>query len=181
VLGLFGLGLAGRSARRGVTGASATLSLHLEVFVHDALFVVIDKVLGDTAHAEDLGVDALAAFNGVFDLGQGLLVDLLQVHRQATSSVEATVAVVATEVFGFLVGEEHSGVVEVALAVVAPRALDELFDLGVVALLDHVCGAWMDGWMDGVAWWSEDVGGEVMKKGKQGRGLVKRRKEPPCM
>lgn len=141
-LGLFGLGLAGDGARRRVAGARATFSLHLEVLVHDPLFMGVNEVLRDTTHAENLGVDAFTAFNRVLDRRQGLLVDLLQVHRQAASSVEATVAVVATEVLCFLVGEEDSGVVEVALAVVTPRALDELLNLGVIALFDHDWGGW---------------------------------------
>jgi hypothetical protein len=61
-------------------------------------------------------------------------VDLLQTHREATGSVEATVAVVATEVLGFLVREEDSGVVKVALAVVAPRALDEAAEKKMTAV-----------------------------------------------
>jgi hypothetical protein len=151
VLRLFCLWLADFSPRRRVASSGATFGLHLEVLVHDPLFVGVNKVLRDTAHAEDLGVDTLAAFDGIFDASQSLFVDLLQVHRQATSSVEPTVAVVAPEVLCFLVGEEDSGVVEVALAVVTPRALDELLNLGVVALFDHDRGGWgwMDGWMDG--------------------------------
>jgi hypothetical protein len=143
-LGLFGLGLASDGARRRVAGACAAFGFHLEVLVHNALLVGVNKVLRDAAHAENLGVDTLAAFDGILDRRQSLFVDLLQVHRQATSSVEATVAVVATEVLCFLVGEEDSGVVEVALAVVTPRALDELLNLGVIALLDHACSGWMD-------------------------------------
>jgi hypothetical protein len=132
VLCLFCLGLAGFRARRRVASSGATFGLHLEVLVHDPLFLGVNKLLRDTAHTEDLGVDTLAAFDGIFDVSQSLFVDLLQVHRQATSSVEPTVAVVAPEVLCFLVGEEDSGVVEVALAVVTPRALDELLNIGVV-------------------------------------------------
>lgn len=138
-LGFLRLGLASDSARRRVAGSGAAFSLHLEILVQNTLLVRVNKVLRNAAHAEDLGVDTLAALNRIFDASQGLLMNLLQVHRQAASSVETTVAVVATEVLCFLVREEDSGVVEVALAVVTPRALDEFLNLGVVALLDHDC------------------------------------------
>jgi hypothetical protein len=66
---------------------------------------------------------------------------LLQVHEEATSSVKAPVAVVALEMLGFLVVDEDLLVVEVALAVVAPRARENVLDGGVVALLlGHGCG-----------------------------------------
>jgi hypothetical protein len=49
---------------------------------------------------------------------------------------------VALEVLGLLVLGEDAIIVEVALAVVAPRARDDLLDVGVVALflVDHGCG-----------------------------------------
>ena len=129
-------------ARRRVTSQSPAVSLLLEELVEDTLLVRLDELVGDAHHAEDFRLDILAAFDGVVDGSKGLLVHLLQVNLQTTRGVEATVALVALEVLGFLVGDEDFLVVEVALAVVAPRAVDELLDIGAVALflVHHGCG-----------------------------------------
>ena len=92
-------------------------------------------------HAEDFGLDALAAFHGVVEVGERRLVHLLQVDRQSASSVKATVAIVTLKVLCLLVRDQNLLVVEVALAVVAPRARENVLDGGVVALLlGHGCG-----------------------------------------
>jgi hypothetical protein len=63
------------------------------------------------------------------------------VHEEAASSVKAPVAMVALEMLGLLVVDEDLLVVEVALAVVAPGAGENVLDGGVVALLfGHGCG-----------------------------------------
>lgn len=56
--------------------------------------------------------------------------------------VEAATAALAFEVLGLLVVDQDLEVVEVALAVVAPRTSKDLLDVGVISLLlAHVDGA----------------------------------------
>jgi hypothetical protein len=127
--------------RRRIASLGPAVGLLLEEGGRDTLSVRFDELLWDAHHAEDFRLDVLAAFHGVVDDGEGDFVHLLQVHEEATSSVKAPVAVVALEMLGFLVVDEDLLVVEVALAVVAPRARENVLDGGVVALLlGHGCG-----------------------------------------
>ena len=141
-LALLGVGLSVALTRRRVASQGPTVGLLLEEFVQDALSVRIEELVGDAHHAKDFRLDVLAAVDGVVDGSEGGLVHLLQVDLQAAGSVKAAVAVVALEVLSLLVGDEDLLVVKVALAVVAPRARDDLLDVGLVALLlvAHVCG-----------------------------------------
>ena len=93
-------------------------------------------------HAEGFGLDVLAAFHCVVDVCKRRLVQSLQVNLQATSSVKAPVAMVALEVLRLLVLDQDLLVVEIALAVIAPWARDDVFDVRLASLLlvDHVCG-----------------------------------------
>jgi hypothetical protein len=129
-------------ARRRVTGQSPAIGLLLEELVEDTLPVRIKELVRDAHHAEDFGLDALATLDSVVDDSESLLVDLLQVNLQTAGGVEATIALLALEVLCFLVRDEDFLVVEVALAVVAPRARDDLLDIGTVALflVHHGCG-----------------------------------------
>ena len=55
--------------------------------------------------------------------------NLLYVNRQTTCGVESTGALITFEVFGLLVGNENLQVVEVSLAVEAPRSLELLVEV----------------------------------------------------
>jgi hypothetical protein len=140
-LALLRIGLSSLLAWWRVASRGPTVGFLFEELVEDTLAVRIKEVFRDAHHAEDLGLDSLAALDGILDGSQSLLVHLLQVNRQTSSGVETAVALVAFEVLGLLVRDEDFLVVEVALAVVAPRAGDKVFDVDAVALfLDHRCG-----------------------------------------
>ena len=122
-------------AGRGVTGGGKAVGLGLVEVLDDALVVLLDDILGDALNAEDLDLEALAVRQGVLNMRQGLLVDLVHVHRQAAGRVQPPAAAVAFEMLGLLVGDEQLQVLEVALAVVAPRPGQDFLDVGVTALL----------------------------------------------
>ena len=106
----------------------------------DPLFVLLLDVLGDTFHSEDLDVQALAVREGILDMRQGLLVDLVHVHGETYEERKCVLAVsddlagrlvgrwltsggvqtattsVAFEVFGLLMGDEKLQVLEITLA-----------------------------------------------------------------
>lgn len=129
-------------AWRRVASQSSVVGLLLEELVQDALSVRVEELLWDATHPEDFGVDVLAAFDGVLDNGEGCLVNLLQVDCKTARGVKPAVTMVALEVLGLLVLCKDTIIVEVALAVIAPRARDDLLDVGLVALflVHHGCG-----------------------------------------
>lgn len=49
----------------------------------DALVVLLENVVGDTLHAEDLDVEALAVGERILDGCEVFLVDLVHVHGEA--------------------------------------------------------------------------------------------------
>jgi hypothetical protein len=60
-------------------------------------------------------------------------------HPRTSSCIQAATAPIALEVLGLLVRDEDFEVVEVTLAVEAPRALELLLEIGVpLALLGHL-------------------------------------------
>lgn len=85
-------------------------------------------------HAENFDAWALAALDSVADFGDGCLVDLLRVYRQAISRIKSSGAVITVEVHLALVRLQHLLVVEVALTVVAPWPLKELLQRLSLAL-----------------------------------------------
>jgi len=55
--------------------------------------------------------------------------------------VQSATASVTLEVFGFLMRDENLQIIEVTLAVVAPRPSEDLLDIGVLSLaLAHAAG-----------------------------------------
>jgi hypothetical protein len=59
--------------------------------------------------------------------------------------VKSATASVTLEVFGFLMGDENLQIIEVTLAVVAPRPSEDLLDVRILSLaLAHIAGRlWM--------------------------------------
>jgi hypothetical protein len=170
-LALLRVRLSSLLARRRIASQGPTIGLLLEELVEDALPVRVEELVWDAHHAEDFGLNVLATFDGVVDGSEGLLVNLLQVNLQTTSGVEAAIAVVTLEVLCFLVRDEDFLVVKVALAVVAPRARDEVLDIGTVALflVHHGCGGGgvRCGWGGGGG--CEDVGKGVRRRDEDSR------------
>jgi len=118
LLGGLDLDLLGRAlgARRRVTGGGVALGLGGVEVLDDALVVLLQDVLGDALHAEDLDVQPLPVGQRVLDVVEVLLVHLVHVHRQAAGRVEPLAAPVAFEVLRLLVRDEELEVFEVALA-----------------------------------------------------------------
>ena len=103
--------------------------------LQDALCMCLNNVLGYSFHAEDLDVEACAIREGIIDCTQILLMNLAHVHAEAACGVEPPAASLTFEVLCLLMIYEDLEIVEVALAVVAPRSRKDFFDVGVVALL----------------------------------------------
>jgi len=82
VLDFLGRPLHGMPAGRISRGGGA-LSLGLVKVLDDALVVLLQDVLGDALHAEDLDVEAGAVGQGVLDALQRFFVDLVHVDREA--------------------------------------------------------------------------------------------------
>jgi hypothetical protein len=68
-------------ARRRVAGSGVSIGLCLVEVLNKALVVLLDNVLGDTLHTEDLDLETLSIRERIFDKGQRLLVDLIHMHR----------------------------------------------------------------------------------------------------
>lgn len=117
-----------KGAPREIAGAGLALGLLSEVLLGDLLVVGFDDVFGHSLHAEDLDVEVLAAWDGILDVGEVLLVNLAHVDGETSGSVQAAAAAVAFEVLCLLVGYQDLEVVKVALAVVAPWSLELLVD-----------------------------------------------------
>ena len=142
-----------------LAGRGSAVGLLLCVLGHDALVMGSHLRLWDALGTENLEINRLAAWEGIFDLFEDFLVDLLHVHAQAcfdvsassgklvrgekltAGGVEAPRASVTLEVFCLLVVDQDLEVIKVALAVVAPGPREEVIDLGVLALLlfGHGC------------------------------------------
>jgi hypothetical protein len=122
-------------ARLYVTRRDASVLLGLVVVLDDARSVLVEDVAGDTFHAEDFDIEALAVRQGIFDLCEGFLVDLVHVHGETAGSVETTSAAVAFKVLRLLVRDQKLEILKVSFAVVAPGAREDVLDVGVGALL----------------------------------------------
>jgi hypothetical protein len=85
-------------------------------------------------HAKNFDAWALAALDCVANAGDGCLVHLLGVHRQAIRRVKSSGTVLAVEVHFALVRLQHLLVIEVAVTVVAPRPREELLERLSLAL-----------------------------------------------
>lgn len=70
------------------------------------LVVLLDDILRNTLHTENLNVETLSVRKCIFDLLEGLLVHLVHVDRQTTSCVQPLAATLAFEVLRFLMGDE---------------------------------------------------------------------------
>ena len=99
------LDLLGRAlgARRWIARRGVALGLGGVEVLDDALVVLLQDVLGDALHAEDLDVQPLPVGQRVLDVVEVLLMDLVHVHRQTAGRVEPLAAPVAFEVLRFLV------------------------------------------------------------------------------
>lgn len=84
----------------------------------DALVVLLDNVVGDTLHAEDLNVEPLSVGQRVLDLIERFLVHLVHVDGETAGRVQSLAASVALEVLGFLVGNQELEILKVTLACV---------------------------------------------------------------
>jgi hypothetical protein len=101
---------------------------------NDALIVGLGYLCWDTFHAKYLHLKPLSVRQGVVDTGQGFLVNLIHMDRQASCCVQSAATSFAFEVFSFLVGDENFEVIEITLTVIAPRSSKQLLDIGVAAL-----------------------------------------------
>lgn len=70
----------GKGTTSGIACQALALCLLCKVLLRDLLVVLVDDILGHTLHAEYLDLEALATGNGIFDVGERLLVDLIHVH-----------------------------------------------------------------------------------------------------
>ena len=68
--------------------------------------------------------------------------DLVLVDRPTSSCVQSPPTSIALEMFGFLVRDQNLQIIEVALAIVTPRAAENFFEIRMTALfLTHgECG-----------------------------------------
>lgn len=73
--------LASLAGQRIARSDSAVL-LRLVKVLDDAVAMLVEYVLGDALHAENLHVEALAVGEGIFDLVEGLLVHLVEVDGE---------------------------------------------------------------------------------------------------
>jgi hypothetical protein len=118
-----------------VSGSGLALGLGLVKIRQDALIMLLNNVFGDSFHAEDFNVEAGSVWQGIVDGSQVFLVYLAHVHAETPCSVQSAPASFTFEVLCFLVVDQDLEIVKVALTVVAPRACEDLFEIGVVALL----------------------------------------------
>lgn len=82
-LELLGRCLAHVLTRRGIAGGGMPLCLRSVEILDDALVVLLDDVLGDTLHTENLDVKALPVRERILDVAKVFLVHLVHVNRQA--------------------------------------------------------------------------------------------------
>lgn len=122
-----------------VAGGDATVLLGLVEVLHDAVAVLVEDLVRDTLHAEDLDIKALAVGQRILDLVEGFFMDLVQVHGETSGSVETTTTSVALEVLGLLMRDKELQILKVTLAVVAPWPRQDVLDIGVTALLLAHC------------------------------------------
>lgn len=108
--------LATSLAGRRVAGSGVALGLCCVEVCDDALVVLLDNVVGDALHAEDLNVEPLSVGQRVLDLVERFLVHLVHVDRQTAGRVQSLAASVALEVLGFLVGDEELEILKVTFA-----------------------------------------------------------------
>jgi len=85
-----------------------------------------ENIRRDPLHAEDLNLRRVPLGLRIWNLGDGLLVDLEDVDGHAAGGGELLVADVALEVLGLLVLHEDLLVVELPVAVVAEHLLHPL-------------------------------------------------------
>jgi hypothetical protein len=85
-------------------------------------------------HAKNFDAWALAALDCVANAGDGCLVHLLCVNRQAIRRVKSSGTVLAVEMHFALVRLQHLLVIEVAVTVVAPWAREEFLQRLPLAL-----------------------------------------------
>lgn len=84
LLGRLDLDLLGGPAftgRRVASGLEA-FSLGIKVVFDDALLMLFPHILGQALHSEDLDIQPLAVRQGIFYVGERLLVDLVHVHGE---------------------------------------------------------------------------------------------------
>ena len=93
-LELLGGALAARQPSRRVACRSLPFGLRGVEVLDDALVVLLENVLGDTLHAEDLDVEALAVGERILDGCEVFLVDLVHVHREACERGQLSAIVV---------------------------------------------------------------------------------------
>ena len=133
-----------------IAHASFTLSLSLKEGMSDACSVSRQELRRETLHAEDLRVNALTIRQGIIDFGDFNLVHLTRVYTKTVGCAQLLAAVHASEVLSALMLVQVLEVVEVTLAVVAPRALEQLFKSWTIVMsalallvLAHVDGVAM--------------------------------------
>lgn len=72
----------GKCASSRVARQALAFGLLCKVLLRDLLVVLVDNIFGDSFHAKNLNLEALAAGNGILDVSEVLLVDLVHVHRE---------------------------------------------------------------------------------------------------
>lgn len=87
LLGSLDLDLLGRTLSTGqppwwISSSSLSLRLGCVEVLDDALVMLLDDVLRDALHAEDLDVESLPVSQSILDAGQIFLVDLVHVNRE---------------------------------------------------------------------------------------------------
>lgn len=128
LLGSFDLDLLGGSlatslSRRGVARGGMALGLCCIKVCDDALVVLLDNVVGDTLHAEDLNVEPLTVGQRVLNLVERFLVHLVHVDGETAGRVQSLAASVALEVLGFLVGDEELEILKITFAWADPSSV----------------------------------------------------------
>jgi hypothetical protein len=119
-----------------VTSPSPVLSFLFVVCLGHLLVVGLAHLRWDTLHTEDFKIHIIAIFEHVWHRFQLFLMYLLHMNPQASNCVQPSIAVrdLAFVVFCFLVINENLQIIEVFIAVKAPRSFQKLFQRWPISL-----------------------------------------------
>lgn len=118
----------------GVASNSAMFGFSRVVLLSEALIVVLDDVLRNAFHGEDLDIDVLTVGEGILDELEGFFVNLTHVNAQTSGRVQATITHAASKMLGLLMLDEDLEIIKVAFAVIAERTGEDVLDAWVLAL-----------------------------------------------
>jgi len=118
-----------------ITSDGLTLCLGLVVGSEDSLRVLLNDVLRNAFHAEDLNVESRAIRKGIVNGSKILFVDLAHVDTQASGGVQPSSTSFTFEMLCFLMIDEDFEIIKISFAVVTPGTRKDFLDVWLLALL----------------------------------------------